>query len=712
MPKSKPGLARGRAPAGISVPRRPGYIVSGLFRVLAALLAVVLLGGAPRAAGQESVKVSAASSKDAIVPGDQFAVAVIFQIEPGWHINTQDPVVPGTWEAAGFEPFSTEIVVAPVPGLRFGPIQWPKVHEIKADLIGTGKPEAYGVFEGEAIVFIPVIAEPSITQGTVKLSVTVKHQACNDKTCLLPGEAELPLAIKVATVVRPITNSATQKYFADFDASIFAKTTQFGSVPPVKPKKVKLTAEQIAAGKARELQKVTFDAFGLGYTVDTGSPVGLVLLVMTAVLGGLVLNFTPCVLPVIPLKIMSLSASAENPRRCLLLGAMMSLGVVAFWLTLGALIAFSTNFKAVSQLSSIPWFNLGVGLFMAVMGAGMLGAFSVQLPQWVYSINPKHDTLHGSFMFGVMTAVLTTPCTAPFAGAATAWGSTQAPSLTLMVFAALGVGMSIPYLLLSARPSLVEKMPRAGPAGDLVKQVLGLLLFAVAAFFVGTGAISLVAEKPYLARVLYWWGVAIMCLVAGLWLILRTVQIAERPFNRVFFAFLGVVLAAVPVYIAVARTRASAEQFRTVQAGESVWLPYTEEGFDRALASGKAVVLDFTADWCLNCITLRQLVLDREPVKDALKHDGIVAFEVDLTSREAPGWKKLKELGEVSIPLLAVFTPGNERPWKSNGYTVAQVVDQVDLARSRATKQAGGGGAATPAALVPTGDPAPSGSGR
>jgi thiol:disulfide interchange protein DsbD len=256
-------------------------------------------------------------------------------------------------------------------------------------------------------------------------------------------------------------------------------------------------------------------------------------------------------------------------------------------------------------------------------------------------------------------------------------------------------------------------MPRAGPAGDLVKQVLGLLMFAVAAWFVGTGAVSLVAEKPYLARDLYWWGVAAMMLVAGLWLAMRTAQISERRFNRVFFALLGLVLAALPMWIAIERSRAAAANYRATLAGENLWVPYSEAAFNEALASGKVVVLDFTADWCLNCITLRHLVLDRDPVTEAIKRDGIVAMEVDLTSRESPGWKKLRELGEVSIPLLAIYSPGAEKPWKSNGYTVGQVVDQIDLARGRGARPpTGGGGSTVPAAPAASGGSASDGQGR
>ena len=121
------------------------------------------------------------------------------------------------------------------------------------------------------------------------------------------------------------------------------------------------------------------------------------------------------------------------------------------------------------------------------MAIGMGGLFSIRLPNTVYKVNPKQDSWFGSFLFGVMTAVLSTPCTAPFMGAAAAWAATQSPTLTLIVFGAIGFGMAIPYLILAAFPHLVEKMPKAGAASEVIKQVMGLLMLAAAAYFIGVG---------------------------------------------------------------------------------------------------------------------------------------------------------------------------------------------------------------------------------
>ncbi|MCW5213892.1 hypothetical protein VU13_00975 [Desulfobulbus sp. US5] len=185
-------------------------------------------------------------------------------------------------------------------------------------------------------------------------------------------------------------------------------------------------------GLVPEVSKdIAFGMFGWTFSVDSSSRGGVVLLLIIAAFGGMLLNFTPCVLPLIPIKIISLSYAAKNRRQCILLGVFMSLGVLVFWLGLGVMIALVSGFSATNQLFQYPVFTITVGLVIAVMAGGMFDFFSLQLPAFVYMIHPEQDTLKGSFGLGILAAVLSTPCTAPFMGAAAAWASTQPPASTL-----------------------------------------------------------------------------------------------------------------------------------------------------------------------------------------------------------------------------------------------------------------------------------------
>lgn len=354
----------------------------------------------------------------------------------------------------------------------------------------------------------------------------------------------------------------------------------------------------------------------------------------------------------------------------------MSLGVVAFWLGIGLAINQIAGFGAVNALFQRPWFSIVVGLVIGVMGLGMFGLFTAALPQWVYRINPKHDSMHGSFLFGVMTAVLSTPCTAPFMGSAAAWATQQDDRVrTLLTFGAIGVGMALPYLVLSARPKLVNKVPRTGPGSELVKQVMGLLMVAVAIFFLGTGIGPSLMEEPGDPPLrAHWWGVAGFAVAAGAWLIWCTLRISKRIGPRLFALILGLALAGSAVLVAVSQT----------DKGPINWQHWTPARFEAARATGKVVVVDFTAEWCLNCKALESGVLNRKEVASVLNSDRVIAMKVDITAGYPEGVAFMKELRWANIPLLAIFGPGMTEPEKYDSYTPATVLTAIERAEGRA----------------------------
>ncbi|MCA9297656.1 MAG: thioredoxin family protein, partial [Phycisphaerales bacterium] len=353
-------------------------------------------------------------------------------------------------------------------------------------------------------------------------------------------------------------------------------------------------------------------------------------------------------------------------------GLVMSAGVVAFWLTIGGLIAFVGTFGQINQLFQVPAFVLVVGLLILVFGLGMLGLFSTGLPNWVYRINPKHDSLHGSFVFGIMTAVLSTPCTAPFMGAAAAWATLQPSVITLSTFASIGIGMALPYLVLSAFPKLVNRIPRTGPASELVKQVMGLFLIAVAMFFLGNGLGRFISSPNAPAPRWYWWFVGAAAVVAMVWMIVRTFRITTRMGTRLVVGFCG--LAGIALSISGAMTLSS--------HGPIDWEYYDEASFasyfDGAPTPGKVLVVDFTAEWCLNCKALESAVLHQEEIVDLLDSPDVVAIKVDLTGSNPEGRDLLKRLEWVGIPLLAIYGPGLEEPLKFDSYGVETVKAAIE----------------------------------
>ncbi len=645
--------ARREHPRAVAVARAGAWDglqgVAAAFLFLAALVAALLLLARPASAGvpgfgldenpadANAVRVWTAWNVDAAHAGDRPVLAIVLDIADGYHINPDRAQVRALGD---FEPYPTRVSIDRASeALTLESVRFPAPHTVQVSY-ADGDLQAY---EGRTVFYLPMKVGGNAPPGRAAVNFQVEYQTCDDQVCLPPRTVDFAESLSVVAAGAPV-NAVNQALFADYDPG---------------------------AGTAAGGGPVAFDLFGWKFSIDTGSGFGFALLLVTALFGGMLLNFTPCVLPVIPIKIISLSNVAGSRGRMFALGLTMSLGVVAFWLGLGVLIAAVANFTATNQLFQYPLFTIGVGLVIAFMAVAMTGVFVFRLPNAVYAFNPGQESHHGSFGFGIMTAVLSTPCTAPFMGAAAAWAATQSPATTLVTFAAIGAGMALPYLVLSASPGLVKKMPRTGPASELIKQVMGLLMLAAAAYFVGVGLSALLNRPPDPPSRAYWWVVMAFVAAGGGWLAVRTLQIARAPVRKAVFTALGLVLVAGSALGAA----------RLTDDGPVDWVHYTPDRFQAAMQDGKVVVMDFTAEWCLNCKSLEHGVLYGPQVAGILADPGVVPIKVDITGNNPAGKAKLKETGRLTIPLLVVFAPDGREVFKSDFYTADEVLKAVHRAR-------------------------------
>lgn len=597
---------------------------------------------------RDEVKTTLLPSRTEVQAGGDLIIAVVLDANPGWHVWPGPGPIKKPYSAFA-SAIRTEISVGgdaeTVITLHPGFATWPELHGVEADL-GDG-PMNYGVYEGRVAILVPATVAPDAEAGAREIAIELTFQTCDDQFCLQPVTETLRTSITVvaAGTTAAGADNSSDPVFSGFDPAIFASIRGGAAAPQV----------------------VEFDVFGNSFSIDANGAGGFLLLLLVAAIGGMLLNFTPCVLPVIPLKIMGLSAVADNRRRCLALGASMSVGVVFFWMVLGGLIAGLKSFQSISELFQFPWFTISVGVVITVMAIGMAGFFTIRLPNKLYAVQTSHDTIGGSFVFGIMTAILSTPCTAPLMGAAAAWATTQSPATVLAVFGAIGAGMALPYLVLSAFPDLVKKMPRTGAASEVVKQVMGLLLLAAGLYFIGSGISGLTVVPGEPPSRLYWWFVAAAAAAAGLLMLVRSWQLTRRAIPRIVLTLLACSITSLSVWVGVTMT----------QKGPIDWVYYTPERFASALAEDKVVVLDFTAEWCLNCKTLEATVLQTSDVVAALERNDVVPMKIDLTGENPDGKAKLKEAARLTIPLLVVYGRGGREIWKSDAYTPSQVLDAI-----------------------------------
>ncbi|MBT8356244.1 MAG: thioredoxin family protein [Deltaproteobacteria bacterium] len=595
-----------------------------------------LLSPASKESADEIVRVHTVWSQDRAHPGSQVILAVIFDVPKDFHINAdQSQII--TVKDLVLIPTKVQMIKVP-EGITVESPRFPQADQLKAEYAD----QPLMVFSGRTVIYLAMKIDETVKPGQLSVKLQINYQACDKKTCYMPKKPIVKESFEVVELNQKsveINKEIFKGYYAA-QADVTAK-------------------------------KVAFDLFGLTFSLNVSFWWGKILLMLTAAVGGVMLNFTPCVLPIIPIKIMSLSTTAEDRKRCVILGLTMSLGVLVFWLALGTMVALISGFTAANQLFQYPVVTILIGGIIAVMAVGMWGQFSFRLPDFIYMINPNQNSLMGSFGLGILTAILSTPCTAPFMGAAAAWAATQNPVTTIITFGFIGSGMALPYLILSASPSLVKKMPKTGPASELIKQVMGLFMLAAAAYFVGSGLSVLLSKPPDPPETLYWWVVMAFCAAAGGWLVYRTVRIAARRRQTVFFVALGIIVIALSFI----------GGLRLTDRGPINWINYTPERFNEAVAQQKIIVLDFTAEWCLNCKALEHGVLNTRKIINLFASSDIAPIKVDITGNNPSGKEKLKQVGSLTIPLLVVYSPDKRIVFKSDFYTADQIVDAVRKAR-------------------------------
>ncbi len=621
-------------------------MVSFMSILLAALLGFAAFGIAapalPAAAAEtgeeaaEPVRIAVSWPLDPLPSRGEAVLAVILEIAPGFHVMADR----AAWgERADFRPFPARLELHDAPsGVIAEAPFYPRARPLAVGFTDRPLP----TFEGRATIFLPLRLDLPPGARRLPLHLTVAFQACTESACLLPEERKIEA---VGTLAAP------------------------GQAPRVVEPGLmaEFTSRRAEAAAAAE---AAFELFGIGVRLDGRTLAGAAGILVLGALGGLLLNFTPCVLPLIPVKIIGLSRAAAEPRRGRQLGLWLTAGIVSFWLVLGLAVATASGVAAAHGLFQIPAFSLAVGIVLAALALGGLRGWSPRLPGFLYRLEPRLDSAAGAFGIGILTGVLSTPCTAPFMGTAAAWAAARSPEAAVLVFAAIGFGMGVPYALLAAFPHRVASLRAAGPASELVKQAMAFLLLAAAFYFAGIGAEGLLPGlfPPRLAG----WAVAACVAASGLWVARRGPRLAARKSVRVFWVLFGVLIAAGAV---TAGLRLSA-------AAPLPWEPFRGERLSRAQAEGRAVVLVFTADWCLNCRALEEGVWKRPEILRRLEAPEVAVFKVDLTAGNPAAKEMLQKAGSLTVPLLVVYGRDGGILWKGDFYTAEQLAGILDRARA------------------------------
>ena len=380
-------------------------------------------------------------------------------------------------------------------------------------------------------------------------------------------------------------------------------------------------------------------------------PSGLLAILGVALLGGLILNAMPCVLPVLSLKLLGVAGYAGAKRRRVRLGLLATAsGVVFSFLVIaaalaglklaGASIGWGIQFQQ-------PWFLAGMAAVTTLFAASLWGVLPIGMPGVAAAaagVRPRNPMLD-AFAAGAFATLMATSCSAPFVGTAVGFALARGPAEILLVFAALGLGMAAPLLAVAAAPGLVRFLPRPGPWMASLRRVLGLALAATAVWLLWV--LAQVAGTPATAVA----GMALAALVAALALWNRYAGTRRRLLQ-------GAALALVAMAVLVPGLTAAPAPQLALSKGQTIhWQRFDPGRIGREVAAGKLIFVDVTAAWCLTCKVNEATVLDRNPVAGRLEGEGVVAMRADWTRPEPEITAYLQSFGRYGVPLDVVYGP-------------------------------------------------------
>jgi thiol:disulfide interchange protein DsbD len=388
-----------------------------------------------------------------------------------------------------------------------------------------------------------------------------------------------------------------------------------------------------------------------GASAEASLPLARVLLL--ALVGGLLLNLMPCVLPVLALKAFALAELAGKGRReALAHGAGYVAGVLTTMIALASVvIALRAAGTAVGwgfQFQE-PAYSLAIAALLVVLALNLFGVFEVAAPAGLAYVGASAAGASRSFFDGLLAVALATPCSAPFLGTAVGFAFASPAPVTLAVFAALGLGLALPLALVALIPGSARLLPRSGAWMGRLRIVLGFALLASAAWLLWI--FGRLAGSDALAA-------ALGCLVAlafATW-IFGSLQLAERGGRGVVLAS-GVVLAAFLTLRPLAQ--ADAADLRAGASGIVSASTYSADAVALHLRAGRPVFVEFTADWCLTCKANERVVLSSSRVQAELARQHFVVLKADWTRRDEAIRRELARFGKAGVPLYVLWFPNS-----------------------------------------------------
>jgi len=560
------------------------------------------------------VTISVRRQHDSVRPGGKSALAVNFELEKDWHFYASAKTAPG----------DMNLKIKPLPednSITFSQPVWPQA-QWYFDKISNKKLE---VFSNKFTVFLPFsVASTALSADepiTANVDIVIEGAVCSDIQCRVPD---------------------------------------FGSLK---------TMIEIAPGALMDKPKFTLPgAFSGPLTSDVKTPLySLWFALGLAFLAGLALNIMPCVWPVLPIIVMRIVEQARQSKaKSVAMGFTFCSGILLFFACLAAAniilhLFYATALQWGDQFRN-PGFVAAMVILLIVMAQFCFGVFTIGLPSSVGSPNAKKNAggapvagkagsdkgFATAVGMGFLAAILGTPCSFAILATAFAWAQAQKPALGTFTIMVIGLGMAAPYMVLTALPGLLKRLPKAGRWMELFKQGIGFVLLMI--------AVKLIAALPTGQRtnILYFAVVLGFCV----WMWGNWVGYSTALSRKLIVRIIAVVLAVSAGLIFLPAPKPSAID----------WQDYDADLIEQSLAENRPVLIKFTADWCFSCQVVEKIVYENKDISRLIKQKGVLTIKADTTGRNEPATIALKNLyNEPGVPVSILYVPGQKQPVRWRG---------------------------------------------
>jgi thiol:disulfide interchange protein DsbD len=557
---------------------------------------------------QNIVRLNIFSSQNKVIPGSQFKLAAKLDIKDGWHINSN--------KANDTTLITSKITIQSSPAFTLSSVTYPSPKQVKFSFSET----PLSVWEGNVVAGLSVNVSKGLKAGKYPLILSLDYQACNNLTCLPPKEVK-------DTIYVEVTNQLSE--ISSINHDVFQN----------------LEKTNLHVNNKRNTSNENDNT-----VTSTLEHSGLFLSLLFVFIGGLALNLTPCVYPLIPITIGYFGGQSEgSTSKLFLMGLFFVLGMAVTYSIIGVITALSG--AVFGSLLQNMWVIIFIALIFVFLSLGMFGLYEISLPNSIVAkAGGAKGGYFGALFMGLTMGIVAAPCIGPFVlGLVTFVAAKADPYYGFMMFFFLALGLGFPYLILAIFSGKIKKLPRAGEWMESIKHIFGFILLGMSIYFL----------LPIIPKNISSFILPVYVIAAGIYLLVFDNYSNKVKAFRIFKIVFSVIIILISVYALIPSEK-----------NHINWKPYESSAMQTNSAGSKGMIIDFYADWCIPCKELDAKTFSDENVIKAAKN--FRTYKANMTKSLSPDVEALRDkYNIVGVPTVLIINSHGKEVNRITGYVDA-----------------------------------------